>query len=32
MYFVCAMKPTDENKIVPTPCPREIAACKWMSK
>uniref|UniRef100_A0A914YVX5 Nudix hydrolase domain-containing protein n=1 Tax=Panagrolaimus superbus TaxID=310955 RepID=A0A914YVX5_9BILA len=32
MYFVCAMKPSNEEKIVPKPCPRETSACQWMTK
>jgi len=31
MYFVCALKPKDENKIEPKLCPREISACQWMT-
>ncbi|KAE9555086.1 hypothetical protein FO519_001747 [Halicephalobus sp. NKZ332] len=31
MYFVCAMKPKDENKIEPKRCPRETSACQWMT-
>uniref|UniRef100_A0A7E4UQM9 Nudix hydrolase domain-containing protein n=1 Tax=Panagrellus redivivus TaxID=6233 RepID=A0A7E4UQM9_PANRE len=32
MYFLCALKPADENQIEPKHCQREIAACQWMSK
>uniref|UniRef100_A0AC34QA83 Nudix hydrolase domain-containing protein n=1 Tax=Panagrolaimus sp. JU765 TaxID=591449 RepID=A0AC34QA83_9BILA len=32
MYFVCAMKPKDENNIEPKPCPREVSACQWMTQ
>jgi|UniRef100_A0AC35G7H6 8-oxo-dGTP pyrophosphatase MutT (NUDIX family) len=32
MYFVCAMKPKNEENIVVKPCPRETSACQWMTK
>ncbi|VDM41176.1 unnamed protein product [Toxocara canis] len=32
LYFVCVMKPVDENQIELNPCPRETSACCWMSR
>ncbi len=32
IYFVCLLRPVDEDRIEPAPCPRETAACKWMSR
>jgi len=32
IYFICAMKPKDENELEVTPCPHEIAESKWMSR
>uniref|UniRef100_A0A914ZDV3 Nudix hydrolase domain-containing protein n=1 Tax=Parascaris univalens TaxID=6257 RepID=A0A914ZDV3_PARUN len=32
LYFVCVMKPVDENHIEVKPCPHETSACRWMSR
>jgi len=32
IYFICLLNPVDENEIEPRPCPREAAACQWMTR